>query len=174
MAKQLVKFYAKLGILTYFLLEKSFLGYQLKAIRENELAARSLGINVPLVRNLAFAFSCFIAGAFGGAYGYWLTYLHPDNVLSPFITDQMVVMTLIGGMGTIGGPVIGAIVLYLINRLTWLYFGEGVYYFMILGLLVCFTIIFLPEGIMGLISRKTGKKRSIKENLAQLQQKVKI
>ncbi len=156
---------------SYFIYEKSFFGYHVRSIRENELAARSLGINTVAVKVASFAYSAFIPGLFGGAYAYWLTYVHPDNVLHPVMTDQAVVMALLGGLGTYAGPILGAILLWWIRRLIWVFLGAETYYFVLLGLLIMFVVAFMPEGIMGLIS---GGKISfnVKENLTRWKEKL--
>ncbi|HHX87571.1 MAG TPA: branched-chain amino acid ABC transporter permease [Firmicutes bacterium] len=156
---------------SYLIYEKSFFGYHVRAIRENELAARSLGINTVRVKVASFAYSAFIPGLFGGAYAFWLTYIHPDNVLHPVMTDQAVVMALLGGLGTYAGPVLGAILLWWIRRLIWVFLGAETYYFILLGLLIMFVVAFMPDGIMGLIRRRKISF-NIKENIARWKEKL--
>lgn len=158
-------------ITSYLIYEKSFFGYRVRAIRENELAARTLGINTVATKVTSFAYSAFIPGLFGGAYAYWLTYIHPDNVLHPIMTDQAVVMALIGGLGSFAGPILGATLLWWIKRLMWVAWGADVYYFILLGLLIMIVVAFLPDGIMGLI-RRGRISLNVRENLARWQDRL--
>jgi len=134
----------------YFVFEKSNFGLKVEAIREDEIAAQTLGINTVWVKNQVFALSAFFPGLLGGAYAYWITYIHPDSVFGPIIADQMVIMVLLGGIGTLFGPVLGAVLLYLGNRIIWITWGESSAYLIILGLAICLVILFLPEGLISL------------------------
>jgi len=159
---------------THYFLERAAFGYWVKAIRENEGAAQSLGINTVATKIAAFAASTCIAGVYGGVYGYWLTYVHPDNVLHPMITDQMVVMALVGGLGTFGGPMVGATLLYWVNRLIWLNWGDSILYLIVLGILICLVVVFMPDGILGLFRSRRLGARGIRDNLRRLGEKVKV
>ncbi|MHB1405824.1 MAG: branched-chain amino acid ABC transporter permease [Desulfitobacteriaceae bacterium] len=143
-------------LVSYFLFEKSDFGLRVRAVREEETAAKTLGLNIISIKNQVFALSSMLAGLVGGAYAYWITYIHPDSVLGPQIADQMVIMVLLGGIGTLFGPVVGAIVLYLANRVMWVAWGDSSVYLIILGLAICLVILFLPEGLISLLKPKDG------------------
>lgn len=145
-------------VCSYFVFEKSNFGLKVKAIREEETASQTLGINVVSVKNQVFALSALFPGIIGGAYAYWITYIHPDSVLGPLIADQMVVMVLLGGIGTIWGPVIGATLLYVGNRIIWVTWGDSSGYLVILGLAICLIIRFLPEGVIKLSPWSFGQR----------------
>jgi branched-chain amino acid transport system permease protein len=145
-------------VTTYFLVDRSRFGFCLRAIRDAAEAAESLGVDTTKEKLKAFTLSAFFPGMIGGIYAYWLTFIHPGNVLSPLITDQMVVMTLVGGVGTFWGPAIGAVVIQLANRLIWVAFGAEVYYIILLGLAICAVVLFMPDGIVGLI--RSARSRS--------------
>ena len=132
------------------LFEKASFGLKVKAIREEETAAQSLGVDTLKVKIQVFAISAFFPGIIGAAYAYWITFIHPDSVLGPLIADQMVVMVLLGGIGTLMGPVFGAATLYVGNRLIWITWGDSSGYLIILGLAICFIILFLPQGFVNL------------------------
>ncbi|MBC2725940.1 branched-chain amino acid ABC transporter permease [Desulfosporosinus sp.] len=134
----------------YFFFENSDFGLKVKAVREEEVAARTLGLNTTWIKNQVFALSSMFAGIIGGAFAYWITYIHPDSVLGPLIADQMVIMVLLGGIGTLFGPVIGAIVLYVGNQYMLAAWGQSSAYLIILGLAICLVILFLPEGLLSL------------------------
>lgn len=136
------------SIFINFLVEKAKLGYNLKAIRDSELAAACLGIDVYKNKLAAFLISSFIAGIMGGIFAFWITYVHPFNVFDMLITDQAVVMVLLGGRGTFIGPIIGAAIIIPIYEVLWTKLPGALYLFF-LGIIVVLIIIFVPEGITG-------------------------
>lgn len=141
---------------TYFVFEKSNFGLKVEAVREEETAAQTLGLDTVSVKVQTFALSALFPGIIGGAYAYWITYIHPDSVLGAKVADIMVVMVLLGGIGTVMGPVIGAIVLAIIDKLMWVAWGDSPAYLIILGIVICLVILFLPEGLLNL-PRKFGR-----------------
>jgi len=145
----------------YFFFEHSDFGLKVKAVREEETAARTLGLNTTWVKNQVFAISSMFAGIIGGAFAYWITFIHPDSVLGPLIADQMVIMVLLGGIGTLFGPVIGAIVLYVGNQYMLVMWGQSSAYLIILGVAICLVILFLPEGLMSLPRILRGNRKGI-------------
>jgi branched-chain amino acid transport system permease protein len=134
----------------YLLLERSRFGYKVKAVRDSEAAAESVGINTTLVKNEAFVISAVIPAVFGGINAYWITFINPPSVLSTEITDQMVVMVLIGGLGHAWGPALGAAALYIINRQFLAAFGDTTSYIAMVGALVALVVLFLPDGLASL------------------------
>ena len=139
----------------YWLLERSRFGYRVLAVRDNEPAAESLGINTVLVRLQAFVLSAVIAAPFGSIFAYWVTFINPRSVLGGDITDQMVVMVLVGGLGSFWGPAIGAAVLYLVNRYFWANWGDTTAYIAILGLAIAGIVLFLPNGLVSLFGGRS-------------------
>ena len=148
-------------LVVYFFFEHSDFGLKVKAVREEETAARTLGLHTTWVKNQVFALSSMFAGIIGGAFAYWITFIHPDSVLGPLIADQMVIMVLLGGIGTLFGPVIGAIVLYVGNQYMLVMWGQSSAYLIILGLAICLVILFLPEGLMSLPRILRGSRNGI-------------
>jgi len=136
--------------IAYLLLERSRFGYKVKAVRDNEAAAESVGINTTLVKNEAFVISAVIPAVFGGINAYWITFINPPSVLSTDITDQMVVMALIGGLGHPWGPALGAAALYIVNRQFLAAFGDTTSYIAMVGALVALVVVFLPDGLASL------------------------
>jgi branched-chain amino acid transport system permease protein len=150
-------YYAMLiaAVLTYgliwLLFERSRFGFRVKAVRDHETAAQSLGINTTSVKQQAFVLSAVIPAVFGGIFAYWITFINPVSALGGSITDQMVVMALLGGLGHPWGPALGAAALYLMS--TWLNatYGSTTIYIAIIGALVAVVVLFLPDGIVGLL-----------------------
>lgn len=135
---------------SYLLLERSRFGYRLKAVRDSEIAAESLGINTTLVKIQAFVISAAIPAIFGGIYAYWITFINPTSVLGASIADQMVVMVLLGGLGHFWGPAIGAFSMYLVNRLIWTEWANTTAYIAILGAVIAVVVLILPDGLVSL------------------------
>jgi branched-chain amino acid transport system permease protein len=138
---------------TYLLLERSRFGYKVKAVRDDEATARSVGIDSTRVKIQAFALSAVIPAVFGGINAYWITFINPRSVFGADITDQMVVMVLVGGLGHAWGPALGAAVLYLLNRQFLAYFGDTTSYIAMVGVLVALVVLFLPDGLVSLWPR---------------------
>jgi len=128
-------------------IDRSRLGYAFKAIREDELAAESLGVNTLFFKSLSFGMMASITGLAGGIYAYWITYIDPTSVFDPLMSVKMFVALLLGGVGTTVGPVVGAFFLELTSELVWSSFPElhGV----LLGLLIVLTVLFVPRGFLG-------------------------
>ena len=143
--------------LAYWLFERSEFGFRVKAIRDHEDAAQSLGIDATQIKRRVYVLSCVIAALFGGANAYYITFIHPNDVLAPLITDQMIIMALLGGLGTIGGPIIGGVMIFLLNRLSSLFLGSSTLYLPLIGLLIMATVLFAPSGVVGILRGEVGR-----------------
>jgi len=140
-----------LALLTTYLLLRSRMGLDLMAIRDNELAARSAGVRVSTAQRVVYVVSAAGCGA-GGA----LLIISQLNVLASAIfsvswSAKMIFISLIGGLGTIEGPILG----------TAIYFGIqqtlaqlGAWYLILLGLLAVVVAMYLPKGIWGVVSSR--------------------
>jgi len=136
-------------------IQKSKLGYGLRAIRDAEQAAELTGVPTLRLKVRAYILSSSIIGCIGGVEAYWLTYIIPDDVFNVMRTIQMVIMTLLGGMGTILGPVIGASFLTLISEFLGAKFVYD--YLIFVGLVIVVVILLMPQGIIGTLVKKRGK-----------------
>jgi branched-chain amino acid transport system permease protein len=139
------------------LLERSKFGYGLRAIREAEPAAELSGVPTLTIKLRAYVLASSLIGCIGGVEAYWLTYIIPDDVFNVMRTIQMIIMALLGGMGTVLGPVIGASFLTLISE----YLGaKFVYdYLILVGVAIVIVILLLPQGIVGTLLRRKGWSR---------------
>jgi len=155
---------------THILLERARFGYKLLAIREQEEAAEMVGVDTVSIKIQAFALSAFFPGVLGGINAYWVTYIHPDSVLGAQLTDFMVVMAFLGGIGSLWGPFLGAVVVQLVQRILWLVWGEGTFYLVIIGAAICAVVLFIPNGLVGLLEFRIFSPR---EALGQLKKSVK-
>ena len=148
--------------LCYLLLERSRFGFQVKAVRDNEIAARAQGINSTLVKIEAFVLSAMIPAVLGGINAYWITFINPDSVLNTIITDQLVVMVLVGGLGHAWGPALGATAMFLLQEQLRVSYGETTAYIIIVGALVMAVVLFLPDGLVS-IGRRARRMRLIRQ-----------
>ena len=141
---------------TWALFEHSRFGLKVKALRDHEPAAEAMGINTSLVKLQTFVLSAVTASVFGAIFAYWVTFINPKSVFGGDITDQMVVMVLLGGLGTLWGPAIGGVALFVVNRLIWMYWGDTAFYIAILGAAIVLVVLFLPNGVAGLFARRNS------------------
>jgi len=139
---------AGLAVVVTWLVMRSRFGYGLIAIRENEEAASVLGVNTTAYKVGAFALAAALTGLAGGIFAQWSSFIDQESVFPIQYNVQMILMAIIGGAGTLFGPVAGAIVLeWLILSLA----GGGasaVYAQMGLGVLLAVTVIFVPRGVV--------------------------
>jgi branched-chain amino acid transport system permease protein len=153
--------------LLWILLERAPFGLKLKSIREDESGAMALGLNPARIKVQAFVLSAVPAGVLGGIYAFWITFIDPASVLADIITDQSMVMAVFGGLGTLLGPVIGAIVVFSFKTLFWAYLSDyQVLYLIILGAVIALTVVFLPNGVMGTITGRIQSRNDLLKGLS--------
>jgi branched-chain amino acid transport system permease protein len=126
----------------------SNIGLNFRAVQNDERAARSLGVNVVGVRVLAFTLSSALAGLAGGIYGHYLMLITPEI---PSLDLQFFVlsMTVIGGLGSFMGPVIGSFALNILSEYIRAY---GEYHVLVFGLVALTMARFVPKGVVGLVN----------------------
>lgn len=144
-------------LLTLYFIRNSSLGLASSSILQDQDAAEGCGVNTLRIKQIIFMISGFFPGVVGGAYAWWVTYIDASSVFSFHWMVEAIAMTIFGGMGTIVGPVIGAVVFSLISEYLWTGFPE--LYLIILGVLIILMIQFMPRGIWGLIQRGAGTFR---------------
>ncbi|MDQ6437505.1 branched-chain amino acid ABC transporter permease [Mesorhizobium sp. LHD-90] len=127
------------------LLIKSRYGLALIAVRDDEMAASSNGVNVLRTKVLAFAGGAFIAGICGSLYTYYIFHVGPDSVLNLDWMLLPLMMTVVGGTGTVLGPIIGAFVMYVIFDFARIWVPD--YHPIIAGLAIILAMLFLPNGL---------------------------
>jgi branched-chain amino acid transport system permease protein len=144
-----------LTLVVTWLLLNAKLGYSLVAIREDEDAANSVGINTTLSKTIAFALSGFFTGLAGSIYAFQQAFIQPGPVFSVQTTVKMIVMAVFGGMGRLLGPLLGAFSIEVISETLSNYFLVA--HTLFFGTVVILAIVFTPKGILDLItSRKFG------------------
>ena len=138
-------------LVSYFVcrtIVNSPLGRVMLAVRENETRARCLGYNTAVVKFAAFMFSGLFAGLSGSLFAYVYHYVNA-HMLELSVSANAVVWVLLGGAGTLAGPLLGAGIVTLFTDYVMTHVGE--YHLILLGILLIFVIVFLPRGIMGSI-----------------------
>jgi branched-chain amino acid transport system permease protein len=169
-------------ILATRLVQHSKLGYYFQAIREDQDAAHSLGINPTLYKNAALAISAVFTSLAGSLYGLYVGFIDPGTVLDLGLSVQIVMTCIIGGIGTILGPMVGAVVLVPFsealrsNMIAQALIDSGLVkedsplgtflkeqlshaHVLIYGILLVVVILFMPDGILGFIKKLLANKR---------------
>jgi branched-chain amino acid transport system permease protein len=130
----------------HYLAISSRWGWALRAIRENEIAAGVLGVNVFGYRFLALGLSAFLTGVCGGLYAHLMGLIEPAMVFSLQLAAFPLVLSFFGGRFAVLGPILGTLVLYPLDQLVlqpWLPQGHAAIY----GLVIILTIFFFPQGL---------------------------
>ena len=165
---------------TYWV-QHSKLGYFFQAIREDQDAAHSLGINIALYKNIALVISAVLTSLAGSFYGIYVGFVDPPTVLGLDVSVQIMLICIIGGMGTIWGPVLGSLILVPLsealrsNMVTDLLVKIGMVnadsrigiflkenlshaHVLLYGILVVLVILFMPDGLMGFVKKLAARR----------------
>ncbi|MGH3169903.1 MAG: branched-chain amino acid ABC transporter permease, partial [Trebonia sp.] len=131
-----------------WLIRRSRFGLQLRAIRDDEDRARGLGVKAMRVKLSAFVLSGAVTGLVGGVWFFYLTQVQPPSGYDPLFDLSLVLMSFLGGLGTVSGPVLGALIvepgqLYLTITYTNGYLSE-----ILLGALLLVVVLFVPRGLV--------------------------
>jgi branched-chain amino acid transport system permease protein len=135
-------------LMTYFIQHSKF-GLGLRAISQDEIKAEVAGIPTQQYKILAFGLSGLFIGISGAIYGYSLTYLRPSIFLTVAIGTGIVLNTILGGKGTVSGPVIGAGIMLAVNEFVVSKLGATELNIVVTGLILIFVLLFFPDGIVG-------------------------
>ena len=129
-------------------------GLALNAIRDDEDKAEAMGVHTLRHKTVAWTISAFFLGITGGLFGNMTGFIEPLEVAFPTITFGifMVAMALLGGKGTLWGPVLGAILFHIIKETTWTYFLG--WQWIALGVIIIVNVVFFQQGIMGYLEDK--------------------
>jgi branched-chain amino acid transport system permease protein len=143
------------AIAVSYVIERSRLGYYLRAIKDDPDGARSLGIDIQKYKMIAFSISAVLTSICGTFYGQYVLYIHPSSTMDLMMSIHLCIIALIGGIGKLFGPVVGAFVFIPLMELTRVYLGsEGQGIDMIIySLLVIMIAIWRPQGLWALFSK---------------------
>jgi ABC-type branched-subunit amino acid transport system permease subunit len=137
---------------------RSRFGLQLLAIRDDEDRALGLGVKVWAVKLTGFAMSAFTVGMCGALYAMFIGQIYPQFVFDPLFDISIALMAFLGGLGTLVGPLLGALVLESLQQYLTVSFSNGSLYLILFGSLFLIVILFMPQGVVVAIrDRMTNK-----------------
>jgi branched-chain amino acid transport system permease protein len=149
---------AAAATLITFLVAGSRFGYGLRAIREDEQTAETVGIPVARYKLIAFGLSTFIPGMVGAVMAMRLSYVEPSQAFDPLISFNIVLMAMIGGSDDARGPLLGALIFMGLSELLWARAPQV--YMIVLGMLLIIFVLFAPQGLAKLLFGKTRPRAS--------------
>lgn len=145
------------ALLVWWLIDRSRFGMGLKAIREDEDKAQSLGVPTFAYKLVVFVVSAFFTAMAGGLYALWFGNLDPVFQFSILVGSYMVLMSLLGGIRSLFGPVLGAVIVGYALEFFKVNFGDTQFHLVALGLMLALVVLFMPDGIIPAVA--AGVKR---------------
>ena len=137
-----------LSLLMSWRIRRTKFGMGLVAMREDEDKAATVGVNTPVYKLLGFVASAVFVGMAGAVYGYYLAFMDPIGMFNILLSVQILLSMLLGGRGTLFGPVLGAFLIEPLNEWSNNNLGGGNARLLIFGGLMALVVIFLPRGII--------------------------
>ncbi len=141
-------------------IERSKLGRFMVAIREDEEAAQALGVNTFRYNMLAIAISAFMTALAGAFYANYIFYLHPNTMFGMATSIDLILRPIVGGLGTIFGPILGSFILTPLSEISRAYFAKGGLeglHLILYGILAILVVLFMPKGIIVYVDRGLGR-----------------
>ena len=138
------------------LIEVSKVGRFIVAIREDEEAAQALGVNTFKYNMIAIAISAFLTSLAGAFYANYIFYLHPNSLFGMSMSIELILRPIVGGLGTLFGPIIGSIILTPLSEISRAYFAKGGLeglHLILYGALAILVVLFMPKGIIVYVKR---------------------
>jgi branched-chain amino acid transport system permease protein len=139
---------AALGLGISWRIRSSKFGLGLLAIRDDEDKALAVGVPTRTFKLAAFIVSAALVGMIGAVYGYYVTYIYPQFAIDPLIGISMVLMVFLGGLGTLSGPILGAVILEPAQLWLAYHFGASRLYLVLYASVFLLVILLLPRGII--------------------------
>ena len=136
-------------------IRRSKFGLGLLAIRDDEDKALAVGVPAHAYKLTAFVISAALVGMIGAVYGYYVTYIYPQFVVDPLIGISMVLMVFLGGLGTLWGPVLGAVILEYTQL--WFAYTFSRLYLVFYAAVFLLVILLLPRGIIPSVRDLAGR-----------------
>jgi branched-chain amino acid transport system permease protein len=142
------------GLLITYAIEKSWMGYYLVAIGEDEDAAEAIGVNAPRIKRDIYMISAFLTALAGTFYTQYIYFIDPATAFSFSISIEAALVSIVGGIGTLWGPVIGTVLLETTSALlqSWLGSSTGGIQLTVYALILMAVILWRPTGLMGMLN----------------------
>jgi branched-chain amino acid transport system permease protein len=148
---------ALVAIAVSWWIRRSKFGLGLLAIRDDEDKALAVGVPAHAYKLAAFIVSATLVGMIGAVYGYYVTYIYPQFAIDPLIGISMVLMAFLGGLGTLWGPVLGAVILEYAQLQFAYNFGASKLYLVFYAAVFLVVILLLPRGIIPSVRDLAGR-----------------
>jgi branched-chain amino acid transport system permease protein len=150
-----------LGLLITYRMEKSWMGYYLVAIGEDEDAAEAVGVNAPRIKRDIYMISAFLTALAGTFYTQYIYFIDPATAFSFNISIEAALVSIVGGIGTLWGPVIGTVLLETTSALlqSWLGSSTGGIQLTVYALILMAVILWRPTGLMGWVNEALQRHR---------------
>lgn len=142
-------------VFTSWAIGRSRFGYGLASIREDEEAAEVVGVRTARLKQVAFVLSAFFPGVAGGIFSYYIAYIEPGTVFDHSISINVVIMSILGGIGTTLGPVLGAVILSITSEMMNVVVVSEAK-LVVYGIILVAAVLFLPQGILGRLRGAPG------------------
>lgn len=151
--------YMAITLIVSHLVKRSKLGFYLVALRENEDAAQALGVNTSRCKLQAMMISAFLTAMGGTFYAQYLQFIDPDSLFPAFLSIRFALLAIIGGVGTVIGPMLGSFILtpldvFLRGWLGGSYAGLGFFFY---GCILVSVVLVRPQGLLKLLQERTGR-----------------
>jgi branched-chain amino acid transport system permease protein len=162
-------YYVILGLLALALaitsrIEQSWMGYYLVAIGEDEDAAEAIGVNAPRIKRDIYMVSAFLTALAGTFYTQYIYFIDPATAFSFNISIEAALVSIVGGIGTLWGPVVGTVLLETTSALlqSWLGSSTGGIQLTVYALILIAVILWRPTGLMGFVNEALQRRRERK------------
>lgn len=142
-----------IGLVTTYRIERSWMGYYLVAVGEDEDAAEAIGVDAPRIKRNIYLISAFLTALAGTFYVQYIYFIDPNTAFSFNVSVEAALVSIVGGIGTLWGPVVGTVLLEATSALlqSWLGGGHGGVQLTVYSLLLIAVILIRPSGLMGIL-----------------------
>jgi branched-chain amino acid transport system permease protein len=143
-----------LGLVITYAIERSWMGYYLVAVGEDEDAAEAIGVNAMRIKRQIYMISAFLTGMAGTFYVQYIYFIDPQTAFSFNISVEAALVSIVGGIGTLWGPVVGTVLLEATSALLQSWFGSshGGVQLTVYSLILITVILWRPSGLLGVFT----------------------
>ena len=156
------------ALLVWWLIDRSRFGMGLKAIREDEDKAQALGVPTFTYKLVAFVISAFFTALGGGLYALWFGFLDPIFQFSILVGSYMVLMSLLGGIRSLFGPLLGAVIVGYAVEYFKSEYGDTQFHLVAMGVLLGLVVLFMPDGIIPAVAAQLDRFRPQRTSIREM------